>query len=118
MRIKQGTAGVFLYAPEEYVRMAQEQDTVDFSERDKYEFVHLFVQSQKDYFDRIQEALQKLSHTGTLWISYPKSGKGNNYDINRNIIFELTPQHGMTVCSNVALDETWSALRLKKQKNE
>lgn len=114
MKLKQGTTGVCLYAPEEYINMTKAQDFVDFSRQERYDFVHLFIKSKKDYYDRIHEALQKLSETGTLWISYPKSNKNSRYDVNRDIIFQLTPEHGIIACSNVALDDKWSALRFKK----
>ena len=114
MRLKQGTNGIFLHAPEEYIAMAKGQDVIDFSQHDKYDFVHLFIESKQDYFDRIRDALDKLSESGTLWISYPKSDKKHQYDINRDGIFQLTPENGIDACSNIALDEHWSALRFKK----
>lgn len=114
MRLKQGTTGVFLYAPDEYINMTKKQDIIDFSEHEKYDLVHLFIESKKDYHDRINEALQLLSDKGTLWISYPKSDKKNKYDVNRNVLFEITPEQGITVCSNISLDEKWSALRFRK----
>lgn len=114
MRLKQGTTGIFLYAPEEYVSMAKGQDFIDFSKQESYNFVHLFIESKQDYYERISEALQLLSSTGVLWISYPKSDKKHRYDVNRDVLFEITPEQGIQVCSNVSLDDTWSALRLKK----
>lgn len=114
MRLKQGTTGIYLYAPEEYVSMAKEQNFIDFSKQESYDFVHLFVESKQDYYERIPEALRLLSDNGILWISYPKSSPKNRYDINRDILFEITPEQGIQVCSNVSLDDKWSALRFKK----
>ncbi|QAA33840.1 hypothetical protein [Clostridium manihotivorum] len=114
MRLKEGTSGVYLYAPEAYIDMAAEQDFVNFSEKDKYGFVHLFISSKKDYEDRIDEAISKLEDGGALWISYPKSDRKNKYDVNRDILFALTPEKDYIACSSVALDEIWAAMRFKK----
>lgn len=114
MKLKQGTSGAFLYAPEEYIIMTNEQDYIDFSEHDKFDFVHLFIQSINDYNERIAETLSKLSETGVLWISYPKADKNSKYDVNRDILFALTQKDGIIACSSAALDEKWSALRFKR----
>lgn len=114
MKLKQGTTGVFLYSPEQYINMANEQDYIDFTEHEKYGFVHLFIESKKNYYERITEALSKLSETGVLWISYPKSVKNNKYDVKRDTIFALTQENGFIACSNVSLDDKWSALRFKR----
>lgn len=114
MRLKQGTTGIYLYAPEEYISMAKEQHFINFSKQESYDFVHLFVESKKDYYERIPEALRLLSNAGALWISYPKSSKKNHYDVNRDTLFEITPEQGIQVCSSVSLDDKWSALRFKK----
>lgn len=113
MRLKEGTFGVYLYAPAEYIAMAENQNIIDFSNRDKYQFVHLFIESKKDYYERINEALSKLAEDSVLWISYSKSDKKNKYDINRDSLFALTPENGIIACSSVALDEKWSAMRFK-----
>lgn len=113
MRLKEGTTGIYLYAPKEYVDMAAEQNIIDFSPKESYEFVHLFIESKEDYFSRIHEALSKVKENGALWISYPKSDKKNKYDVNRDILFKLTPEQGVIACSSVALDDKWSAMRFK-----
>ena len=113
MRLKEGTTGTYLYAPAEYIAMAEEQNIIDFSKREKYQFVHLFIESKKDYYDRINEVVSQLTEGGALWISYPKSDKNNKYDVNRDILFNLTPEQGIIACSSVALDDKWSAMRFK-----
>lgn len=115
MRLKSGISGKYLYAPEEYIQMTENQDVVDFSEHGKYDFVHLFIESQNDYHDRIDETLSLLSDSGILWISYPKSTSKVKYDVNRNVLFTITQENGYIACSNVALDDKWSAMRFKKK---
>jgi hypothetical protein len=52
-----------------------------------------------------------------IWIAYPKlsSRKGSDVtaDLNRDVIARVIETTGLRVVSNVAIDETWSALRLR-----
>ena len=45
-----------------------------------------------------------------LWIAYPK---GNRADINRDSLWPILREHGMRPVSQVAIDDTWSALRFR-----
>jgi hypothetical protein len=47
-----------------------------------------------------------------VWISYPK-GKALQTDLNRDIVRVTLVPLGLEVVSQVAIDETWSALRAK-----
>jgi hypothetical protein len=48
-----------------------------------------------------------------LWIAYPK---GNRTDINRDSVWPILSEYGMRPITQVALDETWSALRFRALK--
>lgn len=114
MKLKPGTSGIYLYAPREYIEMANNQEFIDFSANKTYDFVHLFVESRQEYSERIGKAIELLSETGMLWISYPKSSGKNKYDINRDVLFTLLPEQGFTACASAALDDKWSAMRFKR----
>jgi hypothetical protein len=45
-----------------------------------------------------------------LWIAYPKGGRA---DINRDSLWPIVAEYGLRPISQVALDETWSALRFR-----
>jgi hypothetical protein len=47
---------------------------------------------------------------GALWILYPKGGRA---DINRDSLWPLVAVHGLRPITQVAIDETWSALRFR-----
>jgi hypothetical protein len=47
------------------------------------------------------------------WVAYPK---GNRTDINRDTIWAILAEHGMRPVTQVAIDETWSALRFRPLK--
>jgi hypothetical protein len=65
---------------------------------------------------------QLLQHLGDLkqaaegdkltWVAYPKE-KRLDTDLNRDIVRSIANENGLDPVRQVAVDETWSALRLK-----
>jgi len=49
-----------------------------------------------------------------LWIAYPKLTSKLAADLNRDIIHNLAPSHGLDTVSQIAIDADWSALRFKR----
>lgn len=45
------------------------------------------------------------------WFAYPK---GNRTDLNRDSLWPVVARHGLRPISQVAIDETWSALRFRR----
>jgi hypothetical protein len=46
-----------------------------------------------------------------LWVAYPK---GNRSDINRDSLWPILAERGMRPIGQVALDDTWSAIRFRR----
>jgi hypothetical protein len=53
---------------------------------------------------------ERLTKPSTLWVAYPK---GNRADINRDTVWPILAEFGMRPIGQVAVDETWSALRFR-----
>jgi hypothetical protein len=51
-----------------------------------------------------------LRHPQLLWVAYPK---GNRSDINRDSLWPILAERGLRPIGQVALDDTWSALRFR-----
>jgi hypothetical protein len=51
-----------------------------------------------------------LTHPSVLWIAYPKA---NRADINRDSLWAILAEYGLRPVAQVAIDETWSALRFR-----
>ena len=51
-----------------------------------------------------------LTKPGILWVAYPK---GNRADINRDTLWPILGEFGMRANMQVAIDDTWSALRFR-----
>jgi hypothetical protein len=57
--------------------------------------------------DRVRDDLGRPS---AFWVAYPK---GNRADINRDSLWPILSEYGMRPISQVAIDDTWSALRFR-----
>jgi hypothetical protein len=51
-----------------------------------------------------------LGGPAILWFLYPKGGRS---DINRDSLWPMIAVHGLRPITQVAIDETWSALRFR-----
>lgn len=47
------------------------------------------------------------------WISYPKARQLGT-DLNRDIIWRMLTDHGLRPVTQISIDDTWSALRIKQ----
>ena len=72
------------------------------------------VLSLKDVDKCIEELKAKRKPRSNIWLVYPKATKTLKPDINRDILFAYTQEkHKLIANGNIALDETYSMLRLK-----
>ena len=52
----------------------------------------------------------QLARPEILWVAYPK---GNRADINRDTLWPILAERGMRPIGQVALDDVWSAMRFR-----
>jgi hypothetical protein len=57
-------------------------------------------------------AIEAARRDKLAWIAYPKAGKLGT-DLNRDILAALLTAEGVQPVRQVAIDETWSALRFR-----
>jgi hypothetical protein len=55
-----------------------------------------------------------MPKTAILWVAYPKLTSKLAADLSRDVIHKLAPKHGLDTVSQIAIDDDWSALRLKR----
>jgi hypothetical protein len=71
-------------------------------------------------FCRLRDDVERMSDTFVApakrdeltWVAYPKAGKLGT-DLNRDVLAALVKARGVQPVRQVALDDTWSALRLR-----
>ena len=79
---------------------------------DEADAVIVFCRGRED-LERMSDAFVAPAKRDELtWIAYPKAGKLGT-DLNRDVLAELVKARGVQPVRQVALDDTWSALRLR-----
>jgi hypothetical protein len=53
---------------------------------------------------------EQITAPAILWVAYPK---GNKADINRDSLWKIVADYGLRPNGQIALDDTWSALRFR-----
>ena len=76
--------------------------------------VLLFARDSKALAREAPRAIAALAPEGALRIAYPKIASGVKTDLTRERGWEPVVSAGFPVVSLVAIDETWSALRWKR----
>jgi hypothetical protein len=75
--------------------------------------VQAFVTSQKQLEQVVPSLKPHLKPGGLLWVTYPKGTSALASDLNRDTIWKYAKTVGMDAVAMFAVDETWSAMRLK-----
>jgi hypothetical protein len=77
------------------------------------DIVLAFVTTRAQLEAELTELKAALAPAGILWIAYPKGTSRATTDINRDSIRAYAQATGLQAVSIFAIDDTWSALRLK-----
>jgi hypothetical protein len=76
--------------------------------------VVVFFAKDRAALDRgIQGAVAVTRHGGVLWVAYPKKGSSLEADLSRDAVWRALKATGWAPVAQVAIDETWSALRFR-----
>ena len=74
--------------------------------------VIVFVANSKELDDRGSPAVEAAMRDALAWVAYPKAGKLGT-DLNRDSLAAILRGRGTQPVRQVAIDETWSALRFR-----
>jgi hypothetical protein len=76
--------------------------------------VHLFVRNRAELARAWPAIAGSVRDAAVVWISYPKKSGTMKTDLTRDVGWEPVGDTGFEGVSQVAVDETWSALRFKR----
>jgi hypothetical protein len=76
------------------------------------DFVQIFAATKAEMTELFRKVKPLLKEDGLLWATYPKAGQLDT-DLKREVVWECGETVGMHPVSQVAVDDTWSALRFK-----
>jgi len=83
------------------------------SERGPADIVLVYVQDRARLAPALAKTTKRVADGGILWVAYPKAGKLGT-DLNRDILARALQAEGLEPVSQIAIDDVWSALRVKR----
>ena len=116
LRIQPGQRLLILNAPEGYLsNLGQLPDGVEVNDVPDgvFDFVQVFVKSITELEKQASVAIKAVKYDGLVWICYPKQSSGIKTDINRDTGWSVVQKAGLRPVTQVAIDDTWSALRFR-----
>ena len=113
MHIKSGMKLAYIDKDGVLENYLKNQSMIELVEKDA-DVVMGLVLSLKDVDNCIELLKLKRKKGSNIWLVYPKATKTLKPDINRDILFAYTQdKHQLIANGNLALDESYSMLRLK-----
>ena len=116
MQVKPGQTILAVNAPKDYAeRLGELPDGARLVTRGDpagAEHVHVFVKSTRDLARLGPKAIAGVEGGAVTWIAYPKKTSGIDTDLTRDRGWEAITDT-IDAVSQVAVDDTWSALRFK-----
>ena len=80
----------------------------------KADVVLLFAANRARLAAQLPGVLKKMPPAAIFWLAYPKLTSSLAADLSRDVIHALAPKYGLDTVSQIAIDDDWSALRLKR----
>jgi hypothetical protein len=102
-------------APDEYLQMIAglQFETASNAKKNHFDYIQLFATSKVELLELLNEHLDSGKFDCLFWICYPKGGGNIKSDLNRNVVWKIAEVKNIRPVTNVAIDETWSALRMR-----
>jgi hypothetical protein len=115
LAIKEGFLVLLVHAPEGYAeRLGQLPAGVILNApAGPYDLIQLFVATQSEVETGLPTLKPLLKPKGYIWVTWRKGGSASKGDITRDTIWPFAATIGLQPVSNIAVDDDWSALRLK-----
>ncbi len=117
LQIKQGKKVLLVNEPKDYRlklgKLPTNTTVTDKPAEETFDVIQVFVSSKIELQNQLPKLKPLLADNGILWVTYPKGTSKVKVDLNRDSIREYTQTIGLQAVSLVAIDDVWSALRLK-----
>jgi len=116
--IKEGYRVLVVNSPQGYVASLAELPSgvtvaTGLESAGPFDLIQTFVSSQAEFEAQLSGLKALLKPKGLLWITYPKGAAKIKSDITRDTIWRYAKTVDLEGVAMVAVDDTWSAMRLK-----
>jgi hypothetical protein len=116
LRLDKATKRLIVNAPKEYLEILKgvEFDTkLEKKNEGQYDFVQVFATTQKELEKMVVQVRKAGIKDCLFWASYPKGTGKIKSDIKRDTVWIAFDLIGLQAVSQIAIDDTWSALRAR-----
>ena len=114
LRLDKALTILIVNAPSEYIAVLDgiKYDTKPLKKKEgSYDFVQVFASTQSELEKLVQAVSKSGSYDCVFWACYPKGSGKIKSDIKRETVWIAFDLIGLQAVTQVAIDETWSALR-------
>jgi len=114
MRMAPGMSVALLHAPDAVESLlGMPGDVARVEDPAAADFLLVFASTQAEAEERLSALAPGISPKTIAWLAYPKGSKAAGHDMSRDTVWRFAETIGLRLVSNVAIDETWSALRMR-----
>jgi hypothetical protein len=110
--VRPGHKVLVVNAPAGYADSLEDATVVTRGDPAKADAVHVFVRDTRDLARLGPKAVAGAQAGATVWIAYPKKSSGVETDMTRDKGWDVVKDQ-IDAVTQVAIDDTWSALRFK-----
>jgi hypothetical protein len=111
LQLKPGQSIAFVNAPEDVaLELGGEHPVVETPEQ--ADAVIVFTTNRAELSELAERFAGAARRDALTWVAYPKAGQLGT-DLTRDVLAELVRSHGVQPVRQVAVDDVWSALRLR-----
>ena len=111
LQIKPGGTAAVLHQPDD-VDLELAEDTSAVTDPDAADTVIVFVKNRAQLDERAKPLLNAATRDALTWLAYPKAGQLDT-DLDRDSLWELFGARGIRPVRQIAIDDTWTALRFR-----
>jgi hypothetical protein len=118
MGIKQSSKAIFIDAPPEAVEDIRLPE-VDIKKKltGKFDYIHLFVKTQREQKELFQKLKEHLTIDGMLWVSWPKNRQLGT-DLTLPKVIKIGYSFGLVESTCLSVNEIWSAIKFTHPKKD
>ena len=114
LRLKPGMSAVFLHLPEGMKEaLGIPAGVTEIDDPAKADFIIDFASTQAEAEERLTALARLVGPKIVAWMVYPKGSKAAGYDVSRDTLFEFVQTVGLILNANIAIDDTFSAVRMR-----
>jgi hypothetical protein len=118
LQIKSGKCWLFYNAPKNYLALLEPLPggtEAKFVAKGNFDGIQLFVKNSAELGASLKQISPLLNTDIVFWIAYPKKSSGIESDLEMMSSWDEPAKYGFRPVAAAAIDETWTAIRLRKE---